>query len=64
MGNCCSSGAVRAPSPVSSWNGSPKTPTGKTLGLKPHWLLFCLHMQSRFWEETAVSGDNRVSYCC
>lgn len=33
MGNCCSSGAVIAPSPVSSWDGSPSTPTGKNLVL-------------------------------
>lgn len=60
MGNCCSSGVVIAPSPVSSWDGSPSTPTGKKLGLKPYWFLFCLHRQSRFWEETIVSGDNWV----
>lgn len=63
MGNC-SSGAVSAPSPVASWDGSPKAPTGKKLGLKPHWFLFRLHMQSRFWKGTVVSGDNWVSYCC
>lgn len=61
MGNRCSSGAVRAPSPVSSWDGFP---IGKKLDLKPHCFLFCLHMQSRFWEETLVSGDSWVSNCC
>lgn len=55
IGNCCSSGAVRAPSPVSSRNGAPKAPTRKKLGLKPHGFLFRLHMQSRIWEETVVS---------
>lgn len=32
MGNCCSSGAVRAPSPVSSWDGSPRAPPGLQQG--------------------------------